>query len=261
MMVVIWLLLGLVMGVVINVLADDLPRRERPHRPCCPQCGHEYGVSDWWAIGRRLWGNGRCPNCDLPSRLRPILVEVSTLLLFPFLPLLIIEPVNLVFTTLYVTVFILVIVIDLEHRLILNVVTYPITVVALLASFLVTDNNFRFAALGALVGFAFFFLTYWLGQWLFGPGALGFGDVKLAMAMGAMLGLHRVMLALTFGILLGGVVSAALLLSRRFQRRNYLPYGQYLALAAISMQIWGCETLAWYTDMAFTCEGMGSILQ
>ncbi|MCA9976141.1 MAG: prepilin peptidase, partial [Anaerolineales bacterium] len=109
-------------------------------------------------------------------------------------------------------------------------------------------NNIRLALVGAVVGFVLFYIAYWIGQLMFGPGALGYGDVKLAMAMGAMLGFHRILFALGLAIVLGGVISGVLLLSRRFHRYTYLPYGQYLAIAGIIMLIWGVRIAEWYAQ-------------
>lgn len=245
---IIFALIGLVTGIIINVLADDLPQRRRPTRPSCPQCEYKYSPGQWLAIGHRLWGSGRCPQCGHATRLRALLVEIGTVLLFASLPSLITHPVSLVVNAFYIAVLILVIVIDLEHRLILNAVTFPVTGLALLGSLVVPpeENTLLLAAAGALVGFLVFYATYWIGQLMFGPGALGFGDVKLAMAMGAMLGLHRILFGLMLAILLGGIISALLLLSRRFGRRTYLPYGQYMAIAAIVMLIWGRQIYMWY---------------
>ena len=197
-------LIGLLTGGLINALADDLPRRTRLQRPHCPKCGHVYSPSGWLAVGRRLWGGGRCPECGLPTRKRALLTEVSTAVLFAFLPSLITVPQDLIINTIYIAILILVIVIDMEHKLILHVVTVPATIFALAASFIVTDNNIKLALAGAVTGFVLFYIAFWLGQLLFGPGALGFGDVMLSMAMGAMLGFHRILFRPYVGDCAGG---------------------------------------------------------
>jgi leader peptidase (prepilin peptidase) / N-methyltransferase len=169
-------------------------------------------------------------------------------LLFALLPALFDVWSNLLINALYIAVLVLIIVIDLEHRLILDVVTLPMTGLALLFSFVLTNeqNNIWLALVGAVTGFLIFYFAYWIGQLMFGPGALGFGDVKLAMLMGAMIGFHRIIFALILGILLGGLISALLLASRRFSRNQHLPYGQYLALGGIIMILWGVQFVAWY---------------
>ncbi len=167
---------------------------------------------------------------------------------FACLPLFIGDPIVLVVDAAYIAILLLIIVIDLEHRLILNVVVYPATLLALGGSLLLPprENTLPAALAGAVVGFALFYALYWLGGRLFGRGALGFGDVKLAMLLGAMLGFHRILYVLVLAIVLGGAVSILLLLAGRAGRRTYLPYGQYLAIAGIVMLIWGSAIMAWY---------------
>jgi hypothetical protein len=52
--------------------------------------------------------------------------------------------------------------------------------------------------------------------------------------------------ALTLGIVIGGVVSLLLLVTRLVKRGDYLPYGQYLAAGGIIMLIWGVQVVDWY---------------
>lgn len=226
----IFAVLGFFIGMLINSLADFLPTWRRA----------ETAVSWQWTPSG-LWQLVR----GQAARRRPWLVELSTLLLFAVLPALIPAWQNLLVNSFHIAVLILIIVIDLENRLIFDIVIYPATIIALLGSFVVTreENSIRLALVGAVTGFVIFGLLYMAAQWRYGAGsgALGAGDVKLALAMGAMLGFHRILFALGLGILLGGVISFLLLLSRRVNRQSHLPYGQYLATAAIIMLIWGAQ--------------------
>lgn len=239
---------GLVTGGMINVLADDLPERAGISRPRCPHCRTPYPFTDWLGIPRWLLRRGKCPSCHKPSHWRYPVIEISTAILWAIVPLVITDPITVALTAFFIAVLLLIIVIDLEHRLILHVVTFPVTVLALLSTFKNPDpnNSPLIALLGAAAGFIIFYLFYLLGTFLFGPGALGFGDVTLAMMMGAMLGLLRIPFALIIGILLGGIVSILLLLLRRSSARTYLPYGQYLAAGGIIVLLWGNQILDWY---------------
>ncbi|NLF65550.1 MAG: prepilin peptidase [Chloroflexi bacterium] len=238
-------LLGLLVGAALNVLADDLPQHIRPQRPRCINCLTPRAPSGWLAMVRTLRGE-RCPSCDFPVRRRELWVEVGTALIFAALPFLLDRPADLLFGALYVALFILVIVTDLEHRLILHAVTFPGTLLGLLGSLFVSYNSLPMALLGAVTGFVFFFVLYWVGSRLLGAGALGFGDVTLATMIGAMTGFPLVLLALVLGILLGGLITALLLLTRRLTMRSYLAYGPFLAVAGIVAVVWAEGLLGWY---------------
>ncbi|MBE2219948.1 MAG: prepilin peptidase [Anaerolineae bacterium] len=247
MIYLIFALIGLLVGALINALADDWPRRETLSRPHChnPECAHVYKPSRWLGISRRLL-DGKCPECGIPTRKRVVLVEVTTAVLFAAMPFFFTNPVVLTVYTLYMAILILIIVIDLENRLILDIVTYPGTVLALLFSLILPTINWRSALAGALIGLILFLGVYWLAKVTFGPGAIGQGDVKLAMMMGAMLGVPSIIGAIVLGIIMGGLISGFLLATRLVSRKTYLPYGQYLAIATMIMLIWGSAINAWW---------------
>jgi leader peptidase (prepilin peptidase)/N-methyltransferase len=179
-------------------------------------------------------------------RRRELWVELGTALIFAALPFLLNRPADLLFAAIYVSLLILVIVTDVEHRLILHAVTFPGILLGLIGSLFVSYNNLSLALLGAATGFVFFFVLYWLGSRILGAGALGFGDVTLATMIGAMTGFPLVILALVLGILLGGLITALLLLTRRLTMRSYVAYGPFLAVAGIAAVVWAEGLLRWY---------------
>jgi leader peptidase (prepilin peptidase) / N-methyltransferase len=238
-------LLGWLAGALLNVLADDLPQHIRPQRPRCIGCRTPYRPARW--LGTLRWFGARnCPSCGLPTRRRELWLELATALLFALLPFLAASPADLLFGALYVALLVLVVVTDLEHRLILHAVTFPGILLGLLGSFFVSYTNLSLSLLGAATGFIFFFILFWLGNRLLGAGALGFGDVTLATMIGAMTGFPLVILTLVMGILLGGLITALLLLTRRITMRSYVAYGPFLAIAGITAVVWGQGLLRWY---------------
>ena len=239
-------LVGLLVGALTNTLSDDWPRREPLSLPHCPnpECCHVYAPSRWLGMSRLL--TGACPDCGRPIRKRVIWVEGATAVIFAAMPFFFTDPVVLIIYTFYMAVLILVIVIDLENRLILDIVTYPGTLLALLFSFILPHINFFSAFIGALLGLLLFLGIYWLAKITFGPGAIGQGDVKLAMMMGAMLGVPTILTAIVVGIILGGVISGFLLATKLVSRHTYLPYGQYLAISAMIMLVCGSAINAWW---------------
>ncbi|MEM7331321.1 MAG: A24 family peptidase [Chloroflexota bacterium] len=185
------------------------------------------------------------------ARKRPFFLELICIAFYAFLPSLIPNTTNLIVNSLYIAILILIMVVDLENKAVFGIVIYPAVLVALLGSFIVTpeENTIGLAVVGAIVGFVIFWGIYKFAQLLYGAdsGALGFGDVQIALLMGAMLGLHRVIFALILAMFLGGIISAiVLLVNRNVGRQTALPYGQYLTLAAIIMLIWGAAYYQFY---------------
>jgi leader peptidase (prepilin peptidase)/N-methyltransferase len=132
---------------------------------------------------------------------------------------------------LFAALLVLLAVVDLEQRRVPNVVVLPSTALAL--AFAAQNGQLISAAAGAALAFAAFLTLYILGRSLFGPGALGMGDVKLAAFIGAVVGLEWVPYALLLGIVFAGAGATALLLSGRARRGDSLPFGHFMALATI----------------------------
>jgi leader peptidase (prepilin peptidase) / N-methyltransferase len=113
---------------------------------------------------------------------------------------------------------------DIAHRRVKNVVTVPLSVIAVLLRVLFERSALAEVVIAGLVIFLVFFALS-----LFLRGGLGMGDVKLAGMLGFLLG-WKVLTALFIGAIAGGL-AAAFLLSRPSEgRRSTMAYGPYLAL-------------------------------
>ena len=127
----------------------------------------------------------------------------------------------------YCSFLLLIAVIDLRHRLVLNVLIYPAAVVALLLRFVPPGEDALTTLLGGAVGLTFFSLVALLRR-----GGMGAGDVKLAALIGLMVGFPQVVWALTLGILAGGAVALFLFLTHLKDLKSYMPYAPFLCLGA-----------------------------
>jgi len=155
-------------------------------------------------------------------------------------------------------VFLLIIVIDMEHKLILHVVTFPAAIVFVVIGLLNPEMSLGRTLLGGAVGFGMFFLLYLLGgifaRTIAGGKenaddeiALGFGDVTLATIIGLAVGFPGVIEALLRGILAAGLFSIAFLIYMKMRRRysafTPIPYGPFLILGAWWVYFLGTNTL------------------
>jgi len=150
-----------------------------------------------------------------------------------------------IFHALYSAAFALILITDLEHRLILNCVTYPAIVVGLVGSFFVPDLTWWSALIGGGIGLVFFFLAAVMGRALFGSGALGGGDVKLAAFVGVVTGFPLVIEAIVLTILIGALISLILLLTGIRGLRDHIPYGPFLVAGAAVTLLWGYRIATW----------------
>lgn len=134
----------------------------------------------------------------------------------------------------YVLVLVVVGLIDLRTRLVYPSIVYPATLAAMVAGPLVFPGwqpwgGLAGAALGAVLFGAFLLLANRLYP---GMEAFGFGDVMIAMMIGALVGLDRALATLLVGSVIGGLSAAVVGIALR-SRRAYLPYGPGLCAAAI----------------------------
>jgi leader peptidase (prepilin peptidase)/N-methyltransferase len=126
----------------------------------------------------------------------------------------------------FVLVLVQVIFFDFEHRLILDRVIFPAMALALVMS-LFGHPWWAGIASGLGVGLVFLLLGL-VGQAIFKAEALGFGDVKLALFMGLLVGWPSIVQAVFYGVLLAGLASVWVIVRNR-SMKGTIAYGPYLA--------------------------------
>ena len=256
-------LAGLLVGAVINHAADTLPhRRSLLETPRCPECDQPLLPWQWISLIAYLSGHRRCPDCQGAISWRHPITEVVTALLFGFLWQRYQPSLQLWLFTIYTVLFVLIFIIDLEHRLILNVVIFPSILFAFASSFFRPDINYLESLVGGAANFLLVFLIFmggplFLRLWhrLRGQSTdevpFGFGDVKLALFIGLVVGFPETVFALLIGILAGGIGALLFILARLFGGEKYsaltaIPYGPFLIFGAMAMLFYGQSIMDTY---------------
>lgn len=254
-------LIGLLAGAVVNALADDLPHHRRPRMPHYPDDTPRTslalsGLLAFLAGRRRSSGGARLS-------WRHPLTELATAALFVVTLAVVADDRSMpleqfIIYLLYMAIFVLVTVIDLEHRLILFVVIIPSALLALFdAAFIGYGIDLGTALLGGALGFGLFFLLY-LGGFAFTAVlsqvrgekieevAFGYGDVMLITLSGLILGWQVLIIAMFITVFLGAAGAILYLIVRRLAGRHYtlftpLPYGQYIVIATLLLLLFTPE--------------------
>jgi leader peptidase (prepilin peptidase)/N-methyltransferase len=258
-LIVLYALIGLIVGGVVNLLADVLPdRRKKISTPSCPACGQPRSAIQSLAVIAFLFGKRQCPTCGRPIAIRNPIVELTLAALFALLYNFYSDqivtlglgnfsvqlPVKLVLASFFTSVLLLVTVTDLEHRLIPNRAIIPAIVIAALVSPLWFGPGWYLALVGGAIGFGFFWLAVVVGSRIIGPGAMSEGDVTLATFVGLITGFPGIITALVITIIAGGVISLILLVTRIVNLRSGIPYGPFICLGGFITMLYGQQIMA-----------------
>ncbi len=232
------LLFGLVIGSFLNVVVVRLPHGESLIKPGshCPKCKKSIR---WWdniPILSYLLLQGKCRNCSAKISIRYPIIEFLTAIVF----LAARYHVGWNFTLLFrdwpfLAILIAITFIDLEHRIIPDVLSLGGLVFGLLTCWMNPDLGWIQSVLGAVGGFCFFYSVAWIYYQWRGRSGLGGGDIKLLAMLGAFLGPSGVFSTIFISSIFGSIVGVVWALARG--RKNVLklslPFGPFLVTGAL----------------------------
>ena len=240
MVAVVVVVFGLVIGSFLNVVIARLPRGESVVSPPsrCPRCKERIRPWDNIPVLSFLLLRGRCRHCRRKISWRYPVVELLSGVLLLLLVHRAENPVVLVPQALFLLALLAVAWIDLDTQTIPDVVTIPGVGLGLAAS-LFAPPGLAGALLGALCGSLSLWLVGALYEKTTGVPGMGGGDVKLAAMMGAFLGVGGVFGAIFLASLAGSVFGMLLIARGKGSRRTAIPFGTFLAPAAIALCLFG----------------------
>ncbi|MFC2045083.1 prepilin peptidase [Chloroflexota bacterium] len=255
MLIVIFGLLGIVIGSFLNVCIDRLPAgRSLVYPPShCDACQKKLSPKDLIPVFSYIRLRGRCRYCRVSIPRRIVWIEIASGLLFSLAYWLYGLSAEFILITAYCCLFIVIGFIDLKHGLILNKIVYPSLLVALIISIFLPNTGTITppwwpvvvnGVIGGCIGF-----TFLLVPALIYRGGMGWGDVKMAGLIGMVVGFPLVFVALLIGVITGAVVSGILLLLKIKKRKEAIPFGPFLSLATIITLLAGNNILNWYFGM------------
>jgi leader peptidase (prepilin peptidase)/N-methyltransferase len=248
--------LGLLIGSFLNVVIHRVPAGESLVRPGsrCPSCGeplkarHNVPVLSWIVL------RGRCAFCHDTISVRYPLVEIGTAVLFAAVALHFphqqrLWPALLWFAAISVALT----VIDLDVKRLPDVIVLPsyAVIAALLVVGSTSSDGFGgHALLRGLEGAAALGAFYG-AIWFIAPAAMGFGDVKFSVIIGAVTAYVSwgTLLVGAFGaFIIGSVVGVALMAFGKAGRKTAVPFGPFMAVGAW-VSLMGASGLGnWYLD-------------
>lgn len=242
---------GMCIGSFLNVCIYRLPASKsiaNPPRSICPNCNSHIRFYDNIPVLSYIWLKGRCRNCDAPISFRYPMVEVmsgivAVALLFKF-GLSLESLVYFVFiSSLLVITFI-----DLDHKIIPDVISLPGIPIGLVASFALPTITLKASALGLLIGGGSLWFVAWAYNLIAHRDGMGGGDIKLLAMIGTIIGWKGVIFTIFASSVMGSCVGITMMLIKGKNMKFAIPFGPFLSIGAIAYVFFGAQFIAWYLN-------------
>jgi leader peptidase (prepilin peptidase)/N-methyltransferase len=266
--------LGAIIGSFLNVVIHRLPREQSIVFPnsTCPKCRKAIKAYDNIPILSYLILRGRCRHCGVRISSRYPAVEALTAILFAAVTWHDGVSFALAFDLAFAASMVALVFIDAEHMILPNAITYPGIIFAIITRVLVPYlaspahfddlpqllNAFPTlpiglvsiigAVIGALAGGGSLWLMGFMWEKLRGVEAMGFGDVKMMLMVGAFLGWRLTILTILIGALTGSISGIAVMYRRGRNMQMMLPFGIFLGIGSIVSLLFGARIIAWYAS-------------
>ncbi|MEH7254088.1 prepilin peptidase [Neobacillus niacini] len=234
---------GITLGSFFNVVGIRVPLKQSIITPgsTCPSCGHQLKAYELLPVMSYMLQRGKCRGCQ--SRISPIYptIELITGLLFATAPLLIGWSGELVVTLTLISMFMIIIVSDINYMLIPDKILIWFAGIFLLERIFIPLNPWWDSLLGAVTGFGLLLIIA-----LVSNGGMGMGDVKLYALLGFVLGFKLVLLSFFLSTLFGAVIGGIALLLKIVTRKQPIPFGPFIAAGTLTAYYWGSDIISWY---------------
>ena len=242
------LVFGLIFGSFLNAVIYRLPRQVSVSKPrsFCPKCKsmipwyHNIPVISWINLG------GKCRSCREPISIRYPLVEATVGVLFAAALFRWGMSWSALSSIVFGTAMLLLALIDYDFKLLPNVITLPGIVVGVALSFVDPRVAWLDAVIGVAAGGGLLYAVAWIYLKMRGQQGMGMGDVKMIAMIGAFVGWKGALLTIFIGSMLGSVVGLTLMKIKGREWDYALPFGTFLAVAAVIVDWGGVELIAWY---------------
>ncbi len=242
---------GLCIGSFLNVCIFRLPISKSVVRPrsMCPKCGYMIRSYDNIPVLSYLMLGGKCRQCREAISFRYPMVEIiSGLFAVAAVYKFGLTPEAIVYYV-FIACLLVITFIDIDHRIIPDMITLPGIPIFFLASFALPDMTYIDSLLGLLSGGGSLYLVAWTYQALAKKEGMGGGDIKLLAMMGVLIGWKGVLFTIFVSSLVGTLIGLAVMLYTRANMKLAVPFGPFLAVGAVSYIFFGNEIIAWYFNL------------
>jgi prepilin signal peptidase PulO-like enzyme (type II secretory pathway) len=239
---IIFFISGLAIGSFLGVVAYRLPRKISIVKPAsfCPYCKKKIPFYDNIPILSFIILKGRCRYCKNKILVTSLLVEIITGILFLANYIFFGFTVKTLTGILLCSLLIVISFIDIDFRIIPNVIVLPFTLIGLVLNFFSELSSWWIPLAFCIGAFLFMLIIH-----LVYPKGMGMGDVKLSLMVGAFL-VRNVITALFLGFLAGSIYGLSFIAIKKGKLKQAIPFGPFISIGSIVALFYGGNILKWY---------------
>jgi leader peptidase (prepilin peptidase) / N-methyltransferase len=241
-------IVGVTLGSFFNVVGLRIPKKKSIVFPgsSCSTCGHQLKAYELIPVLSYLLQKGKCRGCQ--SRISPIypVFELLTGILFATALLFIGWSGELVVALTLISMFMIIIVSDINYMLIPDKILIWFAGIFLLERIVWPLAPWWDSLLGAGTGFVLLLMIA-----LVSKGGMGGGDIKLYALLGFVLGFKLVLLSFFLSTLFGAVIGGLALLFKIVKRKQPIPFGPFIAAGTLTAYYWGSDLIDLYVQFLY----------
>ncbi len=245
------LALGLCIGSFLNCVIYRLEKNVSfvKGRSYCPNCKHQLIWLDLVPVFSFLFLGGKCRYCRQKISIEYPIVEIVTSLLFLLIFKYQFSSINFegIITILFwwyvASSLVVIFVYDLKYCLIPDSVLFPAIAITFLYQLFFHFHLLLNYGLATVIAPGFFLAIFLVskGKWM------GFGDVKLAILLGLLLGFPNILVGLFLAFFFGAIIGVLLLWLNKKGLKSEIPFAPFLILGTFVALFWGEQIIHWYT--------------
>ena len=230
-------LIGSIFGSFYNVCIYRLPNDLDiiSKNSFCVSCKYKIPFYLNIPIISYIFNFGKCRNCK--SKISPsyLIVELLTAILFVYSFSLFGLSFKFLGFIIFYSSLIIIFFTDFKYYLILDKITYPLSVIGLIFSFF-NLNPFNVDIISSVLGGVIGYFTIYIIRYLFFKirkiEGMGLGDAKLFLMVGAWLGIKSIYLILASSALVGAIVGSLIIFIYKKDKNFQIPYGCFIVVAS-----------------------------
>jgi leader peptidase (prepilin peptidase) / N-methyltransferase len=228
---------GAVVGSFLNVVILRLPKEGASvvyPASHCPQCQQPLTWYENIPLISYLALRGRCRTCNVAISWQYPLVELSMAVLSALLYHRLGLSFEFFFYFLFFAALLVIIFIDIHHQIIPDRISLPGIIIGFGGSFFNNMVSWQQSLLGILLGGGMLYAVAYAYYACTKREGMGGGDIKLLAMIGAFLGWQSLLYVIFSSSLTGSLIGVAAMFKQRKGGQTRIPFGPFLALAAIS---------------------------